>query len=40
MLLGPETGTPEQDVALVLSGFAERAAEAPLVLEQRQRSSE
>ena len=31
-----ETGTPEQDVALVISGFAERAAEARFALEERE----
>jgi hypothetical protein len=30
-----ETGTPQQDVALVLSAFAEAAAEAPLDLDRR-----
>ena len=30
-----DTGTPQQDVALVLSSFAEAAAEAPVVLEER-----
>jgi len=30
-----ETGTPQQDVALVISAFAEAAAEAPLDLDQR-----
>jgi hypothetical protein len=30
-----QPGTPEQDVALVLSDFAEAAAEAPIELQQR-----
>ena len=30
-----EPGTPEQDVALVLSAFAEAAAEAPIELGER-----
>lgn len=32
------TGTPEQDVALVLSSFAEAAAEAAVILEEREGS--